>query len=159
MELIPPSFLLKNRTASFFKMLGSAYLILITFHLTTSSVFKAMGVIFEQPYLNDLTVTEVLVFGVGVAPLLESALIIGILWLVRLFAPRIAALLVMAAIFGAMHIAPGVHGGVALTTVVMGYLFGHFYYKAQDNTLSGFWLITIVHALNNLSALGIHGVL
>lgn len=159
MELTPVRISSGIKIQRFFRLLGIAFLIFMSLNLGISTLFEAMGVVFEQPYLDELSRTELLVTGVGIAPLLESGLIIGILWLANLIVPRIAALIIAAVIFGALHISPGVHWGVVGTTAILGYLFGYFYYQARSQKLSGFWFITILHALNNFVAFGINGML
>jgi membrane protease YdiL (CAAX protease family) len=159
MELTQTSGALATKTQRFLRLLGIAFLIFISLNLGISTLFELMGVVFEQPYLDELSRTELFIIGVVVAPILESGLIIGILWLVQLFAPRSVALILMAAAFGALHISPGVHWGVVGVTIIMGYLLGYYYYKTRSQKLSGFWFITILHALNNLTAFLINGMM
>lgn len=159
MELTQQSFSLRDKTVSFLKILGIAYLAMNLFNFSISGLFELFGVSFEQPYLDQLNRTELVIIGAVITPLLESVLIVGILWLVQLFAPRPIAMLAVGLVFGALHISPGVHWGVILGTAIMGYLFTHFYYQARERGLSGFWLITLLHALSNLTAFAVNGML
>ncbi|HKK77730.1 MAG TPA: CPBP family intramembrane glutamic endopeptidase [Saprospiraceae bacterium] len=159
MELTTQSYSLRSKTISFFKILSVAYLAMNLFNFSLSGLFELFGVSFEQPYLNQLNSTELVIIGAVIAPLLESVLIVGILWLVQLFAPRLVAMLAVGLVFGALHISPGVHWGVVLGTAIMGYLFTHFYHQTRERGLSGFWLITLLHTLNNLTAFAVNGML
>lgn len=158
MELTQPPLTLKQKTVSFLKIMSIAYLIILAFSLCLSGIFDLFGIELKQPYMEDMPRSFLLVTGVVLAPIFETAIMVGLLWLFRLFAPQWVAMTLTALIFGALHISEGVHWGVIVGTSVTGYLFCYFYYRGIQERLSGFWLMVMIHALYNFTAMTLNGM-
>lgn len=158
MEITQPPSTFKQKAITFLKLAGIAYLIITAFSLSLTGIFELFGIELKQPYMEDIPPSALFIIGVILAPILETAIMVGILWLVRLFASKVVAMIATAIAFSALHIAEGVHWGVLLGTGVIGYLFCYFYYRGKNQQVNGFWLMALIHALYNCTALALNGM-
>ncbi|HKK77731.1 MAG TPA: CPBP family intramembrane glutamic endopeptidase [Saprospiraceae bacterium] len=137
------------KTVIFLKLLISSLVSLLILRIAFIALTVMSTVQPEQPYTQESSPSELLLLALVVAPVLESLLIIGMLWITTHFTSRKLAMIITALIFGVMHLAPGVTWVVIVMTASLGYIFTYYYYKARSRGVSGYWLIVIIHFLSN----------
>lgn len=137
----------------FIKLFWSAFFMLIALRLILAIIIAVSGAKPQQPYLDDYSTSELLFYGLIKAPLIESIIIVALLWLFTRFTSRRIAMIGTAIIFGVLHLAPGVNFMVVFISASIGYLFIYLYYKARSKGLSGYWLIVVIHSLDNALSL------
>ncbi|WP_396594084.1 hypothetical protein [Brevundimonas sp. R86498] len=108
--------------------------------------------------LTDLGPAE-LVAALLVAPLVESLIIVFLVWLVgiRLGAPVWLTALLTAAVFVPMH-------GLVLVSLIIAPLFAlmaaiQMNWRRKGREWTGFWIITAIHFLGNLSAVALTAIM
>lgn len=149
MESTTRSARLWQQTSTFLQLLFHAMAIVMGIRIVVVIIIALTGHYPQQPYLEEFTEKELLFFGLIVAPLLESLLIIGFLWLFTRRLNQEVATLLTAAIFGLLHLDTGVDGFTVLMISLAGYIYIRFYYKARQRGISGYWLMVVIHLLDN----------
>lgn len=143
----------RKNTETFFKLLGSAFLVFISLRIFAGILILLFRTLPKQPYLEDLSSENLLLLALVLSPILESLLIIGLLWLFTRFTSRQIAMVATALLFGSLHYDQGVTWLTLLITSIMGYLFTYYYYLARARGVSGYWLIVLIHLVSNALSL------
>jgi membrane protease YdiL (CAAX protease family) len=142
-----------NKIYAFIKLLGTGIIMMFFLRIIVVVIVLISGIIPEQTFLEEFTPDELLIIGLIGAPLIESLFIVGSLLILSKFASRQVATIVTAVLFGIMHLTSGVNWMTVIICALSGYLFIHFYYKAQSRGVSGYWLIVFMHFFDNAIAL------
>lgn len=105
----------------------------------------------KQEYLDELSSEELLIMGVIFAPLLESLLIILVIYIFQTFTKNtITTIIVTGILFGLGHYAPGESWTTPIVLAVSGMIYTVFYLKAKNQQVSGYVTIAVMHGISNL---------
>jgi membrane protease YdiL (CAAX protease family) len=143
----------RRQVVIFLQWLSLSFLAVIGLKIMLAIIYALTGIVPMQPHLESYPLGELLFEGLIKAPLIESIVIIGLLYMFTRYMSQKTAMILTAILFGLMHLASGVNGMTILACTLSGYLYTYFYYQAQSRGISGYWLMVFVHFFDNGIAL------